>query len=47
VYFNGALVITHNASGTVYTAGQPGLAASVFGGPQVKVVSFQGGNLGS
>jgi hypothetical protein len=46
VYFNGALVITHNATGTLYTQGQPGVAASVFGGPQVKILSFEGGNLG-
>lgn len=45
VYFNGALLITHNASGTIYANGQPGIAASVFGGPQVKILSFQGGNL--
>lgn len=45
VYLNGALLITHNASGTVYANGQPGIAASVFGGPQVKILSFQGGNL--
>lgn len=45
VYFNGTLLITHNASGTVYTNGQPGIAASVFGGPLVKILSFVGGNL--
>jgi hypothetical protein len=45
VYFNGALLLTHNATGTIYSAGQPGLAASVFGGPQVKILSFEGGNL--
>ena len=44
VYFNGAQVINHNASGTVYVTGQPGLAASVFGGPQVKILSFEAGN---
>jgi hypothetical protein len=45
VYFNGSLALTHTASGTVYSTGQPGIAASVFGGPQVKILSFQGGNL--
>ena len=37
VYFNGALIINHTATGTLYTTGQPGIAASVFGGPQVKI----------
>jgi hypothetical protein len=41
VYFNGALMISHTASGTVYSTGQPGIAASVFGGPQVKILSFE------
>jgi hypothetical protein len=45
VYFNGAQLITHNATGTVYASGQPGVAASVFGGPQVKILSFEGGAL--
>ena len=46
VYFNGTQVIVHAATGTVYAAGQPGIAASVFGGPQVKILSFEGGSLG-
>ncbi len=46
VYFNGTLMISHNATGTTYTGGQPGIAASVFGGPQVKLLSFEGGTLG-
>jgi hypothetical protein len=46
VYFNGALMITHAAGGTVYATGQPGIAASVWGGPQVRILSFEGGNLG-
>ena len=46
VYFNGAQVISHVASGTIYSSGQPGIAASVFGGPQVKILSFEGGSLG-
>ena len=45
VYFNGALVISHGATGVVYSSGQPGIAASVFGGPQVKILSFEGGDL--
>ena len=45
VYFNGALLITHQATGPLYGSGQPGLAASVFGGPQVKILAFEGGNL--
>ena len=46
VYFNGTLMITHGATGTIYSSGQPGIAASVFGGPQVKILSFEGGSLG-
>jgi hypothetical protein len=38
-------MIDHAASGTVYSGGQPGVAASVFGGPQVKILSFAGGDL--
>jgi hypothetical protein len=45
VYFNGALLINHTATGTIYWTGQPGIAASMFGGPQVKVLSFEGGIL--
>jgi hypothetical protein len=47
VYFNGTQLISHSATGTLYSSGQPGLAASVFGGPQVKILSFQGGTLGT
>ena len=36
----------HNAGGTVYSSGQPGIAASVFGGPQVKILSFEAGDIG-
>ena len=46
VYFNGAQKISHTATGTIYASGQPGIAASVFGGPQVKILSFEGGSLG-
>jgi hypothetical protein len=45
VFFNNGLLITHVASGTIYATGQPGLAASVWGGPQVRILSFQGGGL--
>jgi hypothetical protein len=45
VYFNGTQVLSHQATGTVYSSGQPGIAASVFGGPQVKILSFEGGPL--
>ena len=49
VYFNGALMFSHNATGTIYATGQPGIAASVLeaGGPQVKILSFEGGSLGA
>ena len=45
VYLSGTQVITHTASGTIYTGGQPGIAASVFGGPQVRILSFEAGSL--
>jgi hypothetical protein len=45
VYFNGTQVISHNA--TTFATGQPGIAASVFGGPQVKILSFKSGNAGN
>jgi hypothetical protein len=45
VYLNGSQVISHTATGTVYTGGQPGLAASVFGGPQITILSFEAGSL--
>jgi hypothetical protein len=45
VYFNGVLLISHAATGTIYSIGEPGIAASVFGGPQVKILSFEGGSL--
>jgi hypothetical protein len=47
VSFNGTQVVNFTASGTVYSSGQPGIAASVFGGPQVKILSFAGGNIGA
>jgi hypothetical protein len=45
VYFNGALVIDHTATGTVYSSGQPGIAASVWGASQVKILSFEAAGL--
>jgi hypothetical protein len=45
VYFNGVLAITF--TDTKYTNGQPGISASVFGGPTMKILSFTGGTLGS
>ena len=47
VYFNGVQLISHNASGTLYSSGQPGIAASIFGGPTVKILSFAAGALGT
>ena len=43
VFLNGVLVIS--TSETRYPAGQPGIAAAVFGGPTVKILSFGGGSL--
>jgi hypothetical protein len=43
IYFNGALALSYTE--TTYTTGQPGIAASVFGGPTVKILSFVGGAL--
>jgi hypothetical protein len=48
VYLNGVQVISHTASGTLYTNGQPGIAAAVLNSsPSVKIFSFEGGELGS
>jgi hypothetical protein len=47
VYFNGALMITYTDANNTYTSGQPGIADSVFGGPTVKILSFDGGALTS
>jgi hypothetical protein len=44
VYFNGVLAITF--TDTKYASGQPGISASVFGGPTMKILSFTGGALG-
>ncbi len=45
VYLNGVQVIS--ASEALYTAGQPGIAAAVFGGPTVNILSFEGGYIGA
>ena len=47
VYFNGTLMITYTDAGNTYSAGQPGIADSVFGGPTVRILSFSGGALAS
>jgi len=41
VYFNGVQLIDFTE--TLYIKGQPGIAASVFGGPTVQILSFAGG----
>ena len=43
VFLNGTQVLNHTASGTIYTTGQPGIAASVFSGPVVEEPSFKPG----
>jgi hypothetical protein len=45
VYFNGVLMFSYTDSSNVYTTGQPGIAASIFGGPTVKILTFSGGAL--
>ncbi len=45
VYFNGALMITYTDPANTYSSGQPGIAAAIFGGPTVKILSFSGGAL--
>ena len=45
VYFNGVLTLTYSETNAVYTAGQPGIAAAVFGGPTVNILTFNGGSL--
>lgn len=47
VFYNGVQLINHNATGTLYGSGQPAVAASLFGGPRVKILSFAGGELGT
>jgi hypothetical protein len=45
IYFNGALMLSYTDTANVYPTGQPGIAASVFGGPTVKILSFTSGSL--
>jgi hypothetical protein len=45
VYFNGVLMLTYTDSKNTYAAGQPGIAAAIFGGPTVKILTFNGGAL--
>jgi glucose/arabinose dehydrogenase/S-formylglutathione hydrolase FrmB len=44
VYFNGVLMINLNEAR--YTTGQPGIAAAIFGGPTMKILTFEGGSVG-
>ena len=44
VYFNGVLLINYTASGTVYTTGQPGIAAFA-SASTAKILTFSGGSL--
>jgi hypothetical protein len=45
VYFNGTLVITYTDTANVYPTGTPGIAAAIFGGPTVHILTFSGGSL--
>ena len=45
VYFNGTLLITYTDAGNTYTSGQPGIADALFGGPTVRILTFNGGAL--
>ncbi len=44
VYFNGVLLINFNDAR--YTIGQPGIAAAIFGGPTMKILTFAAGSVG-
>jgi hypothetical protein len=44
VYFNGVQLINYTASGTVYTTGQPGIAAYT-SASTAKILTFSGGSL--
>jgi hypothetical protein len=44
VYFNGVQLINYTASGTVYTTGQPGIAAYA-SASTAKILTFSGGSL--
>jgi hypothetical protein len=45
VYFNGTLLITYTDTSNAYPAGTPGIAAAIFGGPTVHILTFSGGSL--
>ena len=45
VYFNSELMITYTDASNTYSAGQPGIADSIFGDPTVSILSFTGGDL--
>lgn len=38
-------MITYTDAGNTYSARQPGIADSAFGGPTVRIFSFTGGDL--
>jgi len=45
VYFNGTLLITYTDTSNAYPTGTPGIAAAIFGGPTVHILTFSGGSL--
>ena len=45
VYFNGTLLITYTDTSNAYPTGTPGIAAAIFGGPTVRILTFSGGSL--
>ena len=45
VYFNGTLMITYTDTSNAYPTGTPGIAAAIFGGPTVHILTFSGGSL--
>jgi hypothetical protein len=44
VSFNGVELLSHTDA--TYATGQPGIAAAVFGGPTVRILSFSAASLG-
>ncbi len=45
VYFDGVQMISYTDANNTYSAGQPGIADSIFDGPAVNILSFTGGDL--
>ena len=45
VYFNGTLLVTYTDPNNTYTTGQPGPADAIFGGPTVRILTFDAGTL--